>query len=135
MIVKRKKVLRSPFNFLIFVLGLLFIQHRPSPLVLRFMIRRTKQNEVGVEHTSNDQECSRVFYFDPQTLYTKNLLLDDFRKLSVNVEKKQERLRDPLKIVEDCRPRTSKNMLTPSSRHELCRFKRTRKRVSSTYLT
>lgn len=64
------------------------------------MIRRTKQNEVGMEHISTDQERSKFFYSDPQTLYTKNLLLDDFRKLGVNVEKRQKRLRDPLKIVD-----------------------------------
>lgn len=51
-----------------------------------------------MEHISTDQECSK-FFSDPQTLYIKTLLLDDFRKLGVNVEKHQKRLRDPLKIV------------------------------------
>lgn len=53
-----------------------------------------------MEHISTDKECSRFFYSDPQTLYTKNLLLNDFSKLSVNVQKQQKRLRDPLKIVD-----------------------------------
>lgn len=59
------------------------------------MIRRTKQwsTSVLIKNVQN-------FFSDPQTLYIKNLLLDDFRKLSVNVEKQKKRLRDPLKIVD-----------------------------------